>query len=459
MKEYDTIVIGSGSAMNILQKAMAKGDRTALIDKGPAGGTCLNVGCIPSKMLTSVADRVLDIKESGKFGITSEISRIDFKKVMDYMRKHTRPDHENILQNLRSAKFDFYEGEAHFTDDYVLEIGGQLIKGKKIFIGSGSRPFIPEEFMGVNYLTNESVLKLDDLPESIIIVGGGFIGVEYAHFFQAMGSKVSLVQKNSLLVPDEEPEVSELLEQELRKRMDVYTGLKITEVAEKGGGCSLSGVSEREDKRFQCLGKRIMVAIGRESNADLLKVSNSGIDTGQNGYIKVDEYFETTKKNIYAFGDAIGKAMFTHAANKESALTWQNATERLKDSLDYEKVPHAVYSWPQIASVGLTEKQARTDHGNNISVGIVRYSDVAKGAALREEDGFAKAILYKRKKILGCHIIGPFAPILIQEIINAMHHNIEAEDFVRTMHIHPALTELVQKAVQKAIKENQGLKR
>ncbi|MCF7861317.1 dihydrolipoyl dehydrogenase [Candidatus Woesearchaeota archaeon] len=437
MKDYDVIVIGSGSGMNIIQTAVSHGMKAALVDYGPVGGTCLNVGCIPSKMLIAGADRIMEIREAVKFGIDAEIKSIDFNRLMEEMRQETVPQHEEILRNLKSQNdFDFYDGDAHFVRPYELKIGDEHISGKRIFIASGSRPFIPKQFRDYEFLTNETLLDLKTLPKKIVIIGGGFIAVEYAHFFSAMGSKVTIVQKNNKLVPHEDPEISKILEEELSKRMTIYTGAEVKKLSSLG--CVL-----QDGTVIECHTSKIIIAVGRMSNADRLQVENSGIETDERGFIKVDNSLETSKENIFAFGDAIGKAMFTHAANQESAYAWHNAMHDHKIPFEFLKVPHAVYTWPQIASVGLTENKA----GNAVRVGKAKYSDVAKGSALREKKGFAKCII-KDNKLMGFHLIGPYAPMLIQEAVNAMGKNIT--EIANSMHIHPSMSEVMQKAVEKA---------
>ena len=193
MKNYDIIVIGSGCGTIIADEAVAHGFETALVDRGPLGGTCLNVGCIPSKILIYPADRIAEIEESKKLGISVAISNIDFKSVMARMRRTVRENQSHIREGIKQArKLDFYEGEGRFTADYTLEVNGEKIRGKKIFIASGARPFVPpiKGLDGVNYLTNETVLQLKARPDSLIIIGGGYIAVEYGHFFAAMGTKV-----------------------------------------------------------------------------------------------------------------------------------------------------------------------------------------------------------------------------------------------------------------------------
>ena len=446
MKKFDVIVIGSGSGGMIVESALRKGFSVAWVDKGPLGGTCLNVGCIPSKMLVYPADRVMEIKEADKLGIKVEIKDVDFKKIMKHMREPIRESHEQMKRGLDVPikNFQYFKGVGNFVDDYTIEINGEQIKGEKIFIVSGARPHIPQlkGIDNIDYLTNENVFNLVDRPNSILIVGGGYIAVEFAHFFSAMGTKVTILQRGDRLIKNAEPEISDLLKKLMSKRIEIITDFDAIELKKQGDITVVLGKNEKTGQISKYSAEKIMIATGRTSNADLLKVEKTGVEVDNRGYIKVNEYLETTKKNIWAFGDAIGKYMFKHVANEEAIVAWHNAIDNHKIPMDYSAVPYAVFTYPQIAGVGLTEKEAKKDH--KILVGKAKYSDVAKGEAMVELEGFSKAIVNKEDaKILGFHIIGPYASILVQEVVNAMALGGQIGFIGRGMHIHPALPELI----------------
>jgi dihydrolipoamide dehydrogenase len=285
----------------------------------------------------------------------------------------------------------------------------------------------------------------------MVIIGGGYVAAEFAHFFEAMGTKVTILQRNKRLVPDEEPEISELLKTALSRRMTVYTNTEATEVRQTGKVTTVTAKERDSGKQREVTARHVLIAAGRKSNADVLMVANTGVKTDEKGYIVVDDYLETGMKNIWAFGDAVGKKMFRHSANHEAEIIWHNAVHGKKNRMNYLTVPHAVFSYPEIASVGLTEEQAVKLMGKQeVLTGKAMYTDVARGEAMMETEGFTKAVVHRKSgKILGYHIIGPQASVLIQEVVNAMAADGNLWSVARGIHIHPALPEVALKAFAK----------
>ena len=451
MKKYDVIVIGSGAGLFLVNRSISQGLSVALVDRGPLGGTCLNLGCIPSKMLILPADRIMEIREAARLGIYAKIEEIDFTAIMDRMRNTISADRVAIRENMNQiAGLDFYEEEARFVDKHVLEVAGERIKGRKIFITSGARPLIPliKGLEKAAYHTNETVLDLKMRPESLIIIGGGYIAAEYGHFFSAMGTQVTILQRGKRLIKDEEPIISALLEKQMAERMNIQTDMEAVEVSSGENIYRVVAGDNNTGAAKEFFAEKLLVAAGRKSNADLLMVENTGVQTDEKGFIVVDEYLETTAKDIFALGDAVGRQMFRHAANYEAELAWENSIHGAKIKMNFHEVPHAVFTYPQIASVGLTEAAAEKLY-DDVLVGFARFRDVAMGEAMMEENGFAKAVVQKGTgTILGFHIIGPQASILIQEVVNAMADGHTAILILKSMHIHPALSELIQTAIE-----------
>lgn len=450
MKEYDYIVVGGGtSGLTVLFNALAQKARVALVEKGPLGGTCHNTGCAPSKMLVHHADVAVTVRNAADFGIQADISSIDFGAIMQGMRAYVSTSRTRIDEQIKGTEGpDFYPAQGRFIDEYAMEVDGQRIRGRRIFIASGSRDMTPPitGLDTVDYLTHSSLLNLSERPESMIIVGGGYTAVEYAHFFAAMGTDVVILQDKDRLVPHEEPDISDLLKKEMQKRMDVHTNTTAVEAGKDGSDCVVIGHNALTGARTAFRAARVLIAVGRESNADLLQVGNTGIETDGRGYITVDDYFETSKRNIWAVGDAVDKLMFTHSGDREAEIAWHNATRAEKRKMNFNAVPHAIYAYPRIAAVGMTEAQARERH--DILVGTARYSDIVMGDILREEAGFAKIVVEKGSgTVLGCHIIGPHAPLLLQEVATVMARKGSVDDINAGLHIFPSLAELVPEAV------------
>jgi len=451
MKEYDIVIIGSGAGANIVEAALEHRKTVALVDKGPAGGTCLNTGCIPTKMLVYPADRIMEIREASKFGIDAQVSTVDFPAIMARMQQHVKDSSDRIRDSLQHTDaFDYFAGEAQFTRARTLEVNGRTVSGKAVIIAAGARPLVPQikGLETVEYLTNESVLRLRALPASIVIVGGGYVAAEFAHFLEAMGTAVTVIQRNERLVPQEEPEISELLRTSLSRRMKVLVNTEVTEVHQLGDLVTVTARERTTGKQMEFTAQQLLLAAGRRPNSDNLMVGNAGIKTDENGFIVVDEFYETSQKGIWAFGDIIGKKMFRHTANAEAELVWHNAVHGKKGRMNYLTVPHAVFSWPEIASVGLSEAQAVKLMGrHDILVGIARYNETARGEAMRDSEAFAKAVVHRKTgKIVGFHIIGPQASVLIQEVVNAMANEGNLWSVAKGIHIHPALSEVVLKA-------------
>ena len=390
------------------------------------------------------------IREAEKLGVHATVNSIDFKNIMARMHALVNEDTGTQARAVEATPdLTWFKDQSEFTSDYTMQVGEHTISAEKIFIASGARVGIPKVkgIENVDYLTSDTVLELEAPPKSLIIMGGGYIGVEYGHFFAGIGTKTTIIQRPPRILPDEEPEISDLLKLELQKRMEIFTGYEAVEVKQEGNAKTVVARNRLDGSLKEFTADALMVAAGRVPNSDLLKPERTGVKLDERGYVKVNEYLETSKKNIWAFGDAIGKEMFKHVANYEAGIAWHNAVHDHKAKVDYSAAPHAVFTHPQVASVGLKEAEAK-QQGHKVLVGTALYRDTAMGAAMGEPDGFVKVIVEQETgKILGGHIIGPEASILIQEIVNAMNtENRSYVPIVRAMHIHPAMPEVVQQA-------------
>ncbi len=460
MKEYDLIVIGSGAGMNVASSAYEQALRVAVVENGPMGGTCLNRGCIPTKILTYVADIITQAKHLENLGVRMKIEKIDYPWIMKRMRNEVDGDSTRQGEAVDAAEgIDWYKGTGTFVSDYTLEIDGERIKAPNIIIAAGSRPLIPDikGLEKVDYVTNDGALHLMEQPKSMVIVGGGYIATEFGHFFSAVGTDVTIIGRNRYLVKNEDPDVSEILKEELSERMNVITNHEVIEVKEEGRDKVVIAKDRDNGEKKEFRGEVLLIAAGRRSNADLFKPEKTGVKTDKNGWVIVDEYFRTSKKGIWSFGDAIGKYQFRHVANDESQIVWYNLVRTLNAqheqnepellTMDYHAIPRAVFSYPPIATVGMTLSKAKKS-GLRLFVGQADYSIAAKGFAMGNPNSLIRVIVDgDSRRILGATIIGPYSPILIQEIINLMYTPEGSyQPMFQAMHIHPALPEVIQRA-------------
>ncbi len=457
MKEYDLIVIGTGSAMNIVDAMLRDNPKmkVAVIDKDEPGGICLTRGCIPSKILLYPSELVRLVEKANELGVQTEINRIEFSKIMQRMRRLIDEDIEAIREGLSTSEnIDYYPNAAEFVAPYTLKAGKETIRSKMIFLCTGSQTIIPRVsgLEEAGYLTSDTVFRLRELPESFVIVGGGYIAAEFGHFFATMGSRVTILGRNSRFLPEEEPEVSALAKRELGRHMTILTNHEVTEAGRAPGGQKrVVGVNSGNGQRVEITATQILVAVGRGPTSDILHPERAGIATDEKGWLKVDDYLESTQPNVWVIGDADGRYPFKHVANYESEVVYYNAVLKQKTRVDYHAIPHAVFTYPEIASVGLKEDEAVREFGKKeVLVGFYKYEDTAKGEAMAVKDYFVKVLIHRSSnKILGAHIIGPYASILIQEIINLMYTEEQsASIMLRAIHIHPALNETVQRAFQ-----------
>ncbi len=454
MKDYDLIIIGSGSATNLIDPLIQSNPKIkiAVIDKDEPGGICLTRGCIPSKILLYLAELVRLIEEANELGVETEIKKIDFLKIMERMRSLIDKDIESIRTGLSSSEnIDYYHDIAEFVSPYTMKVGKETIKSVMIFLTLGSRVIIPDikGLDQVGYLTSDSAFKLTKLPKSIAIVGGGYIAAEFGHFFSAMGSDVTIVGRNSHFLPDEEPEISDLAKKVFQRYMKIITDHEVIEAKATSGVKQLIARNRENGKTIQVDAEEIMIACGRGPLTDILHPERGGVKTTKDGWIHVDDYLQTSQPNVWAFGDAQGRYLFRHMANYESEIAYLNAVLKRKVKVDYHAVPHAVFTYPEIASVGMREKDAVQKIGKEkVLVGFYLYENTAKGEAMNVKDYFVKVIVNgSNNEILGAHLIGPQASVLIQEIINVMYAPSRSAEIIdEAIHIHPAMNEVVQRA-------------
>ena len=448
MQSFDLIVIGAGSGLNISSAAAEKGLKVAVVEKGPMGGTCLNRGCIPSKIIIHSADVAETIRNSKSFGINSKINSVDFKYITGRTSKIVDKDAKEIEEGIREDKnTTLFKIEAKFIAERTLQVGKEAIKGDKVIIAAGTRPSVPniEGLHDVDFITSDEALRLKKQPKSMTILGGGYIAAELAHFYGALGTKINIIQRGNLLVPNEDEEIASKFTEIFRKKYNVLTNFNATKVMKKGKKFVVTAQNKKNSKKI--ISDALLVAAGRNPNTDILDVKKGNIEVNEKGFIKTNEYLETTAKSTWALGDIAGKFLFKHSANLEAQYVYNNAILNKKHPVDNSAMPHAIFSSPQIAGVGLREqdlKQKKIDY----AAGRYDYINSGMGIALQDKEGFVKIFAdRKTRKILGCHILGTDASTLIHEVIVAMKNNLSVDAISNSVHVHPALSEVVQRAV------------
>ncbi|MGA9139243.1 MAG: dihydrolipoyl dehydrogenase [Methanocella sp.] len=450
MEKYDVIVIGSGGGNHVVAGAAEAGMKTALVEHGPAGGTCRNTGCIPSKTLIYPADAIRDFQDARAVGVNGTIDSVDFNLIMERMRyivNKGRRDSEDLIN--RFDNVTWYKETGVFTGDHTLKAGDETITAPRIVIASGARPAIPRipGLTEAGFLDNVSVLKLEKQPKSLIMIGGGFIGCEYGHFFSAIGTDVTILGRAPLLLEHEDPEISNIVMKALSRHMKVNTSHEASRIAVEGGKKAVYAKNLADGKEYRYEADEIFLASGRKSNADMLEPENAGVEMDKKGWIKVDEHLRTNKPGIYALGDATGRYMFRHTAIHEAFVVTANILHGDSQVFDTHAIPHAVFTHPQVGGVGLLESEA-VRAGHNILVGRARYIDVWKGYAMAEEDGLVKVIVNAdTNQILGCSVVGKDAPNLVQQVEYLMNTDGQGlRTMKRSQVIHPTISEVIAKA-------------
>ncbi|MFP3285147.1 MAG: dihydrolipoyl dehydrogenase [Nitrososphaeria archaeon] len=453
MKHYDVIAFGTGSAMNIVSELLGHNPRirVAVIENAPVGGICLTRGCIPSKMILYPAEIMSHIKRAGDFWIDVEVRGIDFAKIMEWAQGEVMGESRMIEENIRrDPRIDLYRTTGEFVGDYTVKVGDEVITGDKILLCTGSRPLVPDipGLEEAGYVTNENFFSMRKLPRRVAVIGGSYIGLEFGFFLSMMGSHVTIFDMLPRIAPGEEPEVSYLLELDMSSHMDVVPGHRVVEVRRRGEAKVVAAEGTEDHDSIEVEVDEIVVAAGRRSNSDLTKPEKTGVKTDANGWIVVNEYLETTKPNIWACGDALGRHMFKHVANYESQVVYYNAFRGQRVKADYHAVPHAIFVQPEVAAVGAREEDLRGKGGDYL-VGYYMYKDTAKGLAMKDEHHFAKVIVEEgSERLLGSHIIGPYASSMIHEAIVLM--NTRDQSLIpayRSMHVHPAVNEVLERAM------------
>ena len=452
-QHYDLVIIGTGSGNSIPGPEFD--DRSiAIVEKGVFGGTCLNVGCIPTKMYVYAADVALETAESSRLGLDAQVNAVDWpsirSRIFDQRVDLIATGGEEYRRGPETPNIDVYDQHAVFVGDRTLRTGqGQdekIISGDQVVIAAGSRPFIPEAIAasGVHHHTNDDIMRLPELPRSLVIVGGGFIAMEFAHVFDALGTDVTVVSRSPLL-RNVDTDLHERFNALASERFTVHSGRTVI-----GADESDQGVRVRLDDGGTVTADVLLVATGRVPNGDQLDLASAGIAMTDQGGVQVDEYGRsTTAEGVWALGDVSSPYMLKHVANAEMRAVRHNLLHpEALQPMPHEHVPSAIFTHPQIATVGLTEEQAR-DQGYHVTVKVQNYGDVAYGWAVEDTTGICKLVADRDTgKLLGAHYLGPQAATLIHQMITVLAFDLDVREVATKQYwIHPALPEVTENAL------------
>ncbi|SDD24992.1 NAD(P)/FAD-dependent oxidoreductase [Natrinema hispanicum] len=454
MADFDVIVVGGGTGNNVAAAAADAGLDTALVEPGPLGGTCLNRGCNPSKMLIQAANAVNHVQNAERFHVDAFIDGIDHAAVVDEMDDLLGGIAEDMEDRYRETdNLTLFTEYTEFVDERTLELGGEAVTAEKVVIATGSRPIVPpiDGLDEIDYLTSQDALYLRELPESLVILGGGYIAVELGYVFQSMGTDVTIVEMMDSLVPREDDEIAATFTELAAERHDVYTGHRVTAVEKRGDGHAVHAETA-DGGELTVKGSEVLVALGRRPNSDELGLEAAGIDIDDRGFIETNEYLETTAENVWAQGDVAGNALFKHAGDFETRHTVANVVHEERTAIDLSAMPHTIFTAPQIAGVGATEAELQDDDREYV-VGRADYSDSAMGRAKKLEYGFVKVLADPDGKILGVHAIGDEASTLLHEAVLAMRHGLAVDDVAGTIHAHPTLSKVLEAAFQEVTRQ------
>lgn len=452
MTTFDVIVIGSGGGAKITSPAARLGLKVACIEKDALGGTCLNRGCIPSKMLIHPADVAIAIKEAHRFDIKNNPNfEVDFAKLVSRISNTVDSDSASIAAGYaKNPNITYYHGLAKFVSNKVVEVNGEQLTADKIFIAVGSRPQIPAilGLEGTPYMTSTEALRNTKLPKTLVVIGASYIAVELGHAYGALGTEVHFLVRSRLL-RREDAQVSEEFTRVFSRYHKIHSGAVPTKVQYHNGQFRIS--YKDADGDHSLISETLLIATGVVPNTDTLGLENTDIQLTDEGFVKVDECLQTTVEGIYSMGDCIGWYFFRHSVNFEGEYLFRTVFERpSREPIQYSPVPHAIFTHPQVAAVGKTEEELKAE-GVDYVVGLSPYKSSAMGMALLSDSGFCKILFDKNsRKILGAHIIGDEASDMIHMLIAFMNMNGTMDDVLRMIYIHPALPEIVRNAARKA---------
>ncbi len=446
-EHFDLVVVGAGSGNLLFGHADLSDWRVAIVERDRFGGTCLNRGCIPSKMLVHTADVADTVRDAERFGVHAHLDGVDWPAVHDRVWNRLDPLPGSASRYREGRGIAVYHEDARFVGDKTLEVGGETITGERFVLAAGARTIIPDlpGLSDVDYETSDTIMRRPTAPARLVILGGGFVAAELGHVYSALGTDVTICARGDRLLPREDTDVAYAFTNKARE----WATLELDTIAERvertGDGIRLTLARHGEPVTVD--GDCLLVAVGRTPNGDVLDVARTGVKT-DHGRVLIDDTFCTSEPGIWAFGDLTSRYQLKHCANQEGRIVAHNL--RHPEDLQHAStvpVPHAVFSSPQIAAIGPTEAELR-ETGRPYVATQRRYSGVAYGWALEDTSSFLKVLGDPETRcLIGAHLIGPQASMLIQPLVQAMYLGNTVDEVAHNVvYIHPALTEVVENA-------------
>lgn len=453
--EFDLVVIGSGPGGYVCAiRAAQLGLKTAIVEKySTLGGTCLNVGCIPSKAWLDSSERYHEMLHSfADHGIEVGKSKLNVKTMKERVEKVVSDTCKGVEFLMKKNKIEIFTGHASFTDANTVSIKGekdtQTIKGRNIVIATGSKPAsLPGvEIDKKRIITSTEALKLEKVPEHLVVIGGGVIGLELGSVFLRLGAKVSVVEYADSVIATMDAELGKQLQRSLKKGgMEFYLGHGVTEASVKGSKVTVKAKAKKGDKEVVLESDYCLVAVGRRPYTEGLGLDKAGVKVSERGLVETNDHLQTNVSHIYAIGDVTKGAMLAHKAEEEGVFVAELLAGQ-KPHLNYNLIPGVVYTWPEVAGVGSTEADLKA-RGVAYKTGSFPFKALGRARASNESEGLIKVLAdAQTDEILGVHMIGPRCADMIAEAVLAMEFRASAEDVARTCHAHPTYTEAFKEA-------------
>jgi mycothione reductase len=443
-RHFDLIVFGGGNAITTAIECGKAGMKVALVERGPLGGTCPHRGCIPSKLLIGYADAAESVREAGKFGFETTIDLRDPDRILIGTFEFTRK-YDSILQDALGENVTLFRGTGALTGNHSLSVNGSEISADKLVLASGSRPKRPN-FEGP-YWTSDDVFTQKKMPRSITIIGGGYIACELGHFFSGIGVETLQVVRGTKLLEREDAEIQALFQRGYTARVPVRFQTTVSAAKYNDSKFYIQLASE-EGKSSERISEALLFCVGRIPNTDQIGLEKTDLQRNAKGFIETDNWLRPSVPNVWVMGDIGGRFMFTHAANFESEYLAKQIGGGCQDPIDYGPMPHAVFTSPETAGVGKTEGELKAE-GSRYFAASVPYSSTTKGRAIKEEYGLCKILIAPDRQILGCHIVGQQASILLHIVLPVMKWRNDIQLLVDLIYVHPALAEVVRGVARK----------